>query len=580
MPTTLLRPHFLGFKNRLTRSGDKRRNVQTYSLLLLIAAVVMICIYFGFTMVLRSLENDALFRTTIPAKIIELSYYVFLFLLLLSNSVSVVGNIYSSESMNVILSAPVSNAQIYLSKLIESVFETGLMFVIFVIPAALAYSVALNLDYKFLLYGLLVSVPFLIIPAALAMLFGTLFIKLSSLFWKRGTLFLLLLGITIVWVIYRFLEISQKVKLERGGTNAIVQMIGLFDNPNPIWLPSRWAADVLSAFVGKEQQLGQEKLLLLFATAIGTVALGYLIFDFFMLRVRSAAHSNATSEDQAKASNVSSTHSDIARRVIETFYRMLPIDQQLRAIIIKDLSSLVRDRSQSLQLLMYIGIAVLYIVIFQFMGAAMNLGSVAQKAWLAFLASSNILFAGFILTAVMTRLVYPSISLEGRGFWILRVSPVNIRRLIAAKFWCWLPISSSVVLTLLIAGIHVIELDRGTLIVTAVIGLSLSIGATGLAVGLGAIYAMFDWESPSQISVGLGTLVLLLLGLLLVVLNGIPAAALTFLVSVPELRAKIGLINAFYLQCLCLFLIIYLNLALSTWARNRGVKSLESRILN
>jgi len=52
----------------------------------------------------------------------------------------------------------------------------------------------------------------------------------------------------------------------------------------------------------------------------------------------------------------------------------------------------------------------------------------------------NIGMVGFVTSAVALRFVFPSVSLEGRGFWIIKSSPIRIRSLLWEKFWiCIVP---------------------------------------------------------------------------------------------------------------------------------------------
>ena len=233
----------------------------------------------------------------------------------------------------------------------------------------------------------------------------------------------------------------------------------------------------------------------------------------------------------------------------------------------------MRDRAQSLQLLMYLGIALAYLIIIKFMSTALTLNPWGMYSWWAFLVSINTLFAGFIITAVMTRLVYPSISLEGKAFWILMSAPLRLRKLIRAKFWCWLPISITVAITLLLSGVFVVYPKTLIILATIYIGVFLSIGCTGLAIGIGAMFASFEWESPNQIAAGFGTLVLLLASLSLVVFCFAPASALYFIMIIPWNWEIFGgrLLAA---TIFSLAMIPFANILTASWAFRRGAAAL------
>lgn len=568
MPATILRPYFLTAKNRLLHSNRRNRQWQRDALLVVIALMTMGCIFLGFVMVLQSMGNAPFFRAIVPTKIIELLYYAFFLLLIASNTVAYIGNTYTAENVSLLLTCPVSPLRLYTAKFFETLAETGFMFVIFTLPAGLAYCYSFGLSSKFVFAGFALGLPFLMIPVGIGVILATGFVTFAAHLWRRG---LLLIGLLIGLVVLGFVKLITLLsdpRLEHNGTNAIVQVLGFFDNPNPHWLPSRWVADLLSSFVGEPAELPLIKVGLLFSSAIASFCLGFLIFDLFHLTVRSKAGVHS------RLANHQGSFSDLPRQLIVRFVGLFPFEQQRQAVVVKDLSSLIRDRAQALQLLMFLGIAAVYIVVFRYTSVALNLAQTATEVWKAFLMTINVLFAGFIMTAVMTRLVYPSVSLEGKAFWIMLIAPIRLKSLIEAKFWCWLPVTSIICMTLFLAGGFAIGVSLPLIGVTTIIAIALSIGCNGLAVGLGSTFATFEWESPNQISVGLGTLMLLLSSLLLVTITSLPAAVVIFLTMVVELRGIVGPTLSVSLIILCLLFILVLNIKVAQRFIRRGTAAL------
>ncbi len=569
----LLRPYYLAFRNRSRGRLASRQSLGRDLLVIGITLIIMLSIYKGFSLILRAFDQDPLFQQIIPAKIIELICYAFFILLTISNSISAIGNVYTAPNMNLFLSAPVHPFRLYFAKLLETLIETSFMFVVFLLPVGLAYVNTLQLSWAFIVAGALVSIPFLFIPAGLSFVFGTAFVRFASFVWKRGYfLFLSIIG-TAIWVVFSLVSLLNQMQGQRSSAKALAEVLGLFDNPNPIWLPSRWTADLVSYFVTGGVESGALKAVMLVTSAVGAVALGYLVYDLFCLSVRSIAGTYQRSEDELRGV-VQQNNIDFVRGSIEFLYTKLPLEDQLRAIIIKDLTSLARDRAQALHMLMYLGIASVYLVLVKFSSAALSLAPVAMEAWWAFLASVNLLFTGFIITAMMTRLVYPSISLEGRAFWILLVSPVDLQRVILAKYFCWLPVCIIMSITLVSAGVVAILPGIPLVLTSLFVGVCMSIGCTGLAIGIGAVFASFEWESPNQISAGFGTLFLLVASLILVVMTLVPASALSFITVIPTLRTKIGIGTSYSIVAASIFAILLLNIWVSVVARRKGAKAL------
>lgn len=574
MPATILRPYFLMARNRYRFRHREELGYSKELLMGLVVLIIMGCIFAAVYMGLHALGKQPIFLVLLPPKLIELSLYYFFILLIVSNTVAATGNIYTSERMSLLLPCPIPMSRLFFAKFLETMIETGIMFYVFTFPAVLAFAIRLDTSPFFLPAYFFLSIPFLAIPVAIGIILATLMSRTITLIWRRGAVFVVALIATFIYGVHALSDRLEAVRTSQSGARTLATIAGLYENPNPSYLPSRWISDVLCAFLGSPVSDPAAKLILLFVSAIGLISICYLVFDFLMLRVRSLAGMSQRF-DRRSAARFGDT--DLVRKLLETIARAIPFDQQTRAIVLKDLTSLVRDRAQALQLLLYLGIAALYVTVFNFMALGLQLDLIAGQVWRAVLATLNILFSGFIFTTLLTRLVYPSVSLEGRAFWILQVTPIEIPQLLKAKLFCWLPLTTLLLISLLVAGTLAIGAQGNYIAYTAVFGFFLSIGCTGLAIGLGARFATFDWESPNQLTVSLGTLVLLLTGVGLLFLMIIPAGIITFFLVIPKLQEIVGFTKAFLLMSTLLFLAIYTNILVAHYACKSGALRLTQR---
>lgn len=572
MSLAILRPHYLAFRNRFRFRARNPHGIKRELLLFFITAVIVSAIFLSFSFLFRGLAREPIFLQLVPAKLIELAFFYFFLLLVISSTVSAMGNIYSSEIMNILLAAPLSRARIFWAKFLETFLETTIMFFLFCSPAVLAYSRELAVQPGFLLTAIFVSLLFLAIPVAIGISFSTIFAGCLAFLWQRGTILLLAGAGVFIWALNEIADELATLQTSRKRHGALARLVGLYQNPNSSWLPSRWATDLINSQLTAGNRFPTESLLLLASTAVASISIAYLVFDILVLRVRSSASVHRLSSRPGSTLNV---RLDLLRKLFEFITR--PLEQQTRAVILKDLSSLVRDRAQALQLLLFLGVSALYITIYGFMSAAMSATFITQQLWSAFLSSLNILLVGFILTTVMTRLVYPSVSLEGKAFWILQVAPIQIQTLVRAKLLCWLPVTIFFAVTLTLSGAVAVGTGYEAYPMLILLAASLAVSCTGLAIGVGAVFASFDWDSPSQLSIGLGTLVLLLGNLSLVVIVSAPASAILFLAFVPKLRDLIGEQVAFYLMTGLLMALLLGAIAITKFATNRGARALEYR---
>jgi ABC-2 type transport system permease protein len=186
------------------------------------------------------------------------------------------------------------------------------------------------------------------------------------------------------------------------------------------------------------------------------------------------------------------------------------LDAQTQVLIIKDFRAFRRDPAQWAQVLLFLGMGVIYFLNMrrfyeQDLGRSFKIGI----SLLTLTASS------FLMCAYTGRFIFPMLSLEGSKFWILGLLPLDRGRLMLGKFifssmGClvvgeFLIVFSNLMLGMpwLIIGVHMLT-----------IGL-LALGFSGMSVGLGACMPNFRESDPSKIAVGFGGTVNLVVSLLL-----------------------------------------------------------------
>jgi ABC-2 type transport system permease protein len=109
-----------------------------------------------------------------------------------------------------------------------------------------------------------------------------------------------------------------------------------------------------------------------------------------------------------------------------------------------------------------------------------------------------------ILATLTTRFIFPLISLEGRRFWILGLSPLPLGRIMWQKFW--LSVATTSVFTVGLAVLSGLRLELSPLHFTLTLGsiVATTAALSGLAVGLGSLYPNFEEDNPARITSGMG----------------------------------------------------------------------------
>ncbi|MBE9593874.1 MAG: hypothetical protein IMF19_10405, partial [Proteobacteria bacterium] len=113
-----------------------------------------------------------------------------------------------------------------------------------------------------------------------------------------------------------------------------------------------------------------------------------------------------------------------------------PFGPESASLIAKDVRTFFRDNSQWSQLLLLAALVVVYLYNFSVLPLERSpIKSIYLQNALSFL---NIGLAGFVISAISARFIFPAVSSEGRAFWIVLSSPLSSRRFLWSKYFAYL----------------------------------------------------------------------------------------------------------------------------------------------
>jgi ABC-2 type transport system permease protein len=257
-------------------------------------------------------------------------------------------------------------------------------------------------------------------------------------------------------------------------------------------LPSAWAGRALVA-------AGQGEWLTLLAYGGLFAVLSLAVFAGCLIlaeRLYYEGWSNmATQGGRVRTKNKEQRTKATSPSVLSSLFFVLPA--QSRAILYKDLRVFPRDLRNLQQLIFPLALAGIWT--FQLLRSGTTAGRGSGAEFFAFLdaiGSAGISF--FVCLTISNALGGPSISREGRGFWLLRVAPISGLRLLIGKLaLAYLPFPT--IGTLFVVFISVLragspaELLRSLALVWLV-----GLGASSISLGLGAAYPKLNWENPAR----------------------------------------------------------------------------------
>jgi ABC-2 type transport system permease protein len=99
--------------------------------------------------------------------------------------------------------------------------------------------------------------------------------------------------------------------------------------------------------------------------------------------------------------------------------------------------------------------------------------------------------AGFVLAAVSARFVFTAISAEGEAYWIVRSSPLRLKRYLWGKYFSFLLPMLVLAEVLITLTNHLLGVSRFMMLLSSGTIFFVVFGIVALGIGYGALYPNF-----------------------------------------------------------------------------------------
>jgi len=464
--------------------------------------------YLFFHQVLLYLAKVPIVGKILTVRLLNMTFLTFFSMLLLSNIITALSTIYLSTDLPLLLSSPVRITSVFISKFIDTLVNSSWMILIFSLPIFIACGQIYHAS--FLYYGMLpiVLIPFLMIPANLGIGVTVLLMRFFPA--KKTQQVLTVLGILLaagMVTFFRFLKPEQLI--QEVGASELLQYLSQSRIPSSPYLPSTWATEALMSLLEKRPDLAAKHLLWLTLTA-------FLGFSFILRLATQFYYAGWSGSGESKTAKMGRWKISPIDAILSFCTFLHPVTW---ALLMKDMKIFWRDTSQWSQLLMLGALLIIYF----FNIKNLPLDNIYLKNLVSFL---NLGLAGFVLAAIGSRFIYPTTSLEGESFWILHSAPIDYRRLLLEKFFLfWIPLMGLAEVLIIVSNL-LLKVDRYMMGLSIMTIFFITLGLTGLGVGIGAIYPRFINENPAQIATSLGGILYMICSLiyigLIVVLQARP----------------------------------------------------------
>jgi ABC-2 type transport system permease protein len=373
--------------------------------------------------------------------------------------------------------------------------------VVFITPILLGVGLAECAPARFYLMSVLTVVPFAIIPVAAGTACTLLLVNMFPA--RRARDLLMLMGFVFaaaIVILLRMIRPEQLVHAE--SLPDVTAFFSTLQSPITPMLPSFWAGELLFASVkgGWDVLHG--------AALWTTAAAACVVLCAAGERWHFSGYSRSQEAPKARFAKL---------RMLDTVAGLLPLSPVRRQLLLKDVKIFLRDVSQWSQLLLLVALMLIYLYNFR----VLDLGRIPYMSGFVknVYAFVNLAMAGFVLSTVAVRFVFPMVSAEGPAFWLVRKSPVSMHDFLWSKFWTGLVPILALTETLTIAANTLLDVDPVLKIVTAAGIVGLSFALVGLAAGLGARYPRFTADNPSQVAGSYGGVAFMIVAVLVIIVT-------------------------------------------------------------
>jgi ABC-2 type transport system permease protein len=453
-------------------------------LVLVLLTFVWAALYQLLSVIFRQVQNWQLVAVIAKQQIFVHFFLALGVMLAFSNAVLAFGSLFGRAEPAHLMSLPASARQIVLVKWIEGALLSSWSFLLLGVPLMLAVGQASPVPWYF--YPLFIGhfSAFVILPST----FGLLAAWAVAMFAPRRPLALALwIGILLVAVAVGWL--ARLSTIDSSAEEWVNRIFTEASVAKSMWLPSTWTAQgIVSVFERNVQQS-------FFYLMIVVCNAGFLAW--VTINVIGATWAEAYSRAQQGRFIPTIRLGWITALPVTLLFWFLP--QAYRMILLKDLRTFARDPAQWTQMIIMLGLLVLYAL--NLPRLPLDLENPRVKGLIAFL---NLTTVSLILATFTSRFVYPMLSLETQQLWLLGLIPRRRRTLLVIKYVFALVVTLTAALGVMVLATRQLKLPLHWAIMHLSVAASVCIGLCGIAVGCGARFPVLGQRNPARIASGFG----------------------------------------------------------------------------
>ena len=487
---TLIKPRILASVN----SGRTTRRWIKMALFTFIGGVFWVGIFIISLRVLSYIISIEEVGDILAHKLLSMVLIIFFSLLIFSSLLTNLSKLYLSKDLGLVHALPIPSEQIFVARWIESTFDSSWMVIVYSIPILSAFGIAYDAGWLFYVQAGIAMIPLCIITSVISA-FSILVIvmmlpanRIRSIFVFFG-----LLVFVVLYIAFRLLKPERLVDPETFASTLLY--IRSLSTPSSPLLPSTWMFDGIMAALNRNVAASFFHLALLWTGAAFLMAM--------TIRVSKFLYFKGFSKSQTAGFKLLKSRG----KWMDRAFSML--SGPVRAFLIKEIKTFWRDQTQWSQIFLIAALIVIYLYNFSVLPLEKSpIQTVYLKNLLSFL---NMALVSFVLTAVTARFAFPSVSVEGSAFWIVRSYPISIRTFIFIKFFIYLLPLLLLTELLTIATNLLLQVSPFMMALSSITLLFITPGVVAIGIGFGSAFPDFSSENPSQTVTSFGGVLFMLI---------------------------------------------------------------------
>lgn len=492
----LLSPRYFSLLNRF-RKGEEG-SVMKLLVMLLVAAGFWAAIMLGFVKALAYFKAAEGFGQVLAQKLMGMVWLTFFALLVFSNIITTLSTFFLSKDLETIHTSPTSLESIFWARFTATLVDSSWMVVFFGLPVFLAYGLVFKAGTVYYLHLVAVAVPFLVLSGAIGVIFTLVLVNIFPA--QRTKDILLLMGMAMAIILYLLFRMMRPEQLVNPDAfTSIVSYFTSMRTPSSPYLPSYWVSEVLwPHLISRSYSDSFFYLALLTTTAAFCAVTASWTANLL--------YGHGFSKSQEAARKIFSRTGPLD---VLIYFTSLPFSPASRAIIAKDTKTFFRDNSQWSQILLLLALIVVYL--YNFSVLPLKKSPIPTFYLQNFISFLNIGLASFVIASLGVRFVFPAVSLEGFSYWIIRSSPLSLKRFLWTKYWIYLPPLLIIAEVLIVFSNYLLNVTPFMMIISTVTIFFTVFGIVSLGIGLGAVYPRFETENIAQVATGFGGMVFMII---------------------------------------------------------------------